>query len=213
MQHILRPKIQATGSTPADIYGAAGILVELIRNVAPRLRQALLCDHVAISNSAPVVVKDGNPLLPNFEAGIYAFRQKVQDCGVLAVWDGASNRTIYGDPKANAWFRFVHDMGHMLYWRGFNTDDELKLHAELWAWIETDPQFWEYEAYIQNLVFAVYAADTEGQTMYESINGHFPTDQFSFVVEWVEHVCSGLQARPPYEDHERTTLRLSGSKA
>ena len=91
----------------------------------------------------------------------------------VPVWDGASDRTIWGHPDVNALVRAWHDRTHVDRGLTFETGDEIRVaHAQL-ALIDGTA---EYE---------VLRADTIGQTLYAARWGAFPDDQRAFVVSCI----------------------------
>ena len=98
--------------------------------------------------------------------------------------------SIYGDAKANAWFRAFHDLGHLVYNREMTYEEEAQL--ALTQWLDLEPTFLEMGAtpnLIQDL-YRLYLFDTVGQSRYCLLTGRFPHDQTAFadalhhVLDW-----------------------------
>lgn len=159
---------------------AAYHLSILYRAIAYPLTQALAVSGVKLNHSCPRVVA-GQPYDVSGETAVSVMRDAVASTGMLWVSSDFCDDTIYETASDNHWFRFVHDMGHLLYGCAFDSAGESKLHASLWQWIETCPQYWALPADQQRWVKAVYLADTQGQTDYFDVVGEFPSNQAGFV--------------------------------
>lgn len=163
---------------PIDL--AAYHLSILYRAIAYPLTQALKLSGVPISHACPRVVA-GQPYDVTGAVAVSVMRAKVVETGMLWVSSDFCDNTIYETASDNQWFRFVHDMGHILYGLAFDSAGEKQLHKNLWQWIETCPQYWALTAEQQRWVYAVYMADTQGQTDYFDLLGEFPPNQRAFV--------------------------------
>lgn len=163
---------------------AATVLVQMYKEAAPSLRQDLLEYHgTAVYNRGPVGVFY-EPY--DVELGVGAMRKQVREAGGLLVSLLNADTAIYG-AEGNAWFRFIHDMGHMLYVLEFTADDENKLHNLLWVhYLRHTPSFGKLSKLEQELVRMVYDADTTGQTNYFTEHGDFPADQTAFAIEYLK---------------------------
>ena len=118
--------------------------------------------------------------------GVDAMREAVRVERVLLVSLLNADTAIYG-AEGNAWFRFFHDLGHMLYGLDFTAEDENKLHALLWVHhLEGTRTFAELSKLEQELVSLVYDADTTGQTDYFTEHGEFPADQTAFAIAYLK---------------------------
>ena len=162
------------------IANAADKLGQLYRDIAPRLRAALSMRGIVIRNGCPVTVADEADL-PTIDLGLAGFIAAVRESRQLAVSSEFCSTAIYPQVTDNLWFRYVHDMGHMLYGCEFDYAGESCLHPLLWNWIETSPTFWALSLEEQRWVWCVYHADTQGQTDYFEETGEFPDDQAAFV--------------------------------
>lgn len=165
-----------------SIRGAAVLLAQLYRDIAPDLRLALRLRYsISLNHQCPVTAPEH--LLPSITDGWAAFLVQVKEAGRLTVSRENCATSIYPQPNDNLWFRFVHDMGHLLYQCEFDYAGETELHRRLWAWIETTPLFWSLTREEQRWVWLVYLADTQGQTDYYEEHGSFPVDQAAFVID------------------------------
>lgn len=112
---------------------------------------------------------------------LHALRGCVKEHRRLVVALEHGETSIYGDAKANAWFRAFHDLGHLVYNREMTYEEEVQL--ALTQWLDLEPIFREMGAtlnLIQDL-FRLYLFDTVGQSRYCLLTGRFPSDQVAFV--------------------------------
>lgn len=159
---------------PIDL--AAYHLANLYRHIAFPLTQALKFQGVNLTHSCPRTTP-GQPYDVTGDAPLTAMRDKVVATGQLWVSSDFCADTIYETAADNQWFRFIHDMGHLLYGCEFDSAGEAELHKRLWQWLETCPSFWALTTEEQRWVKAVYLADTQGQTDYFDEHGEFPKYQ------------------------------------
>lgn len=148
--------------------------------IAYPLTLALAASGVKINHSCPRVVA-GQPYDVGGKNAVSVMRDTVASSGTLWVSSDFCEGTIYETASDNHWFRFIHDMGHILYGCEFDYAGETRLHGSLWQWIESCPQFWALTSEQQRWVKAVYLADTQGQTEYFELFGVFPNNQAEFV--------------------------------
>jgi len=99
------------------------------------------------------------------------YEELAPNAGILTVWGGASDNTIYGDPKVNHAFRALHDVLHLRYNLPFTLEGEVSLAKLQAAQFEGD--------YVQEAVFLEVA----GQAQYFAEYGKFPDDQVRFIKE------------------------------
>ena len=99
----------------------------------------------------------------------------------IVVWSEASNATIYGSPEVNYAFRAWHDWCH---WRGlhrFTTEGEAAV-----AKMQADHIDAIYGASDQTHRWRkIIEAQVIGQQRHQERYGHYPTDQFAFVEEYL----------------------------
>lgn len=163
------------------IEQAAFNLSVLYRHAAHNLVEALANKGIKLNHRCPRVTA-GQPHVVEGPLALLDMRHKVQETGQLWVSSDFSDQTIYPEPSDNHWFRFVHDMGHLLYDCGFDSEGEAKLHPLLWQWLATVPGFHSLTPQEQRWCWAVYMADTQGQSDYFDEHGEFPEDQRAFVI-------------------------------
>lgn len=161
-----------------DITRATYHLACMYHRAAFKLQTALRYKGIDIRHGCPKPY-NGEPYDP--ADGVQNMIDGVRCTGHLYTSDLHCDGTVYETRIDNIWFRFVHDMGHMLYGLDFTHEAEATLHLKLWNWLETQPQFHALTAKEQRWAWAVYTADTQGQTEYEQKHGKFPTDQRAFV--------------------------------
>ena len=116
---------------------------------------------------------------------------EMRDCirdnnSVLFVAQEGCADSIYGH-TGNAWFRAMHDLGHLTFGKETTYKDECELAMILWPFIadELPADYW-YDC------AQVYIADTIGQSMYCDEHGVFPADQIAFVQAVCRNEVQGL---------------------
>ena len=95
----------------------------------------------------------------------------------LPVWDGASDRTPYGDARVNHAFRAWHDATHKAGGYGFTLEGEratcaAQARAVMLAYPRA-PRLW----------LALLDAEINGQAAHFAAHGFFPADQTAFIKE------------------------------
>lgn len=96
----------------------------------------------------------------------------------LMIWQGASDNTIFGDPKVNLLFRAWHDYEHIVNQFPFTTEGESMTAFKQIAQL---PQEWGFE---QRLILT----EVIGQVLYNHYhNGAFPVDQRRFAVGYMQN--------------------------
>lgn len=171
-------------------FAAAFQLAQLYRDIEPRLRVSLAHKGIYVANYIPRGVH-GTPI--PVDQGIKHFTATVQARRELLVSKDFCDTSIYPAMVDNLWFRHVHDLGHMLYQCDFDSAGERELHPQLWKWIETSPGYWMLSRNEQRWVYAVYWADTQGQTEYYDEHGKFPDDQAEFVSSYASQLIAELE--------------------
>lgn len=168
----------------ADIVKrAAAVLVGMYKEAAHDLRARLRSRlNVTVNNRGPVGVCY-EPY--DVELGVDAMFMQVRESRMLFVSLLNADTAIYG-AEGNAWFRFFHDLGHLLYQLEFTAEDENKLHQLLWCHLSRTSSFLKLSLLEQELVRIVYDADTTGQTNYYTEHGEFPADQTAFAIEYLK---------------------------
>jgi hypothetical protein len=112
---------------------------------------------------------------------LHALREYVKEHRRLVVALEHGETSIYGNAKANAWFRAFHDLGHLVYNREMTYEEEVQLALTQWG--DLEPIFREMGA-TRNLIqdlYRLYLFDTVGQSRYCLLTGRFPSDQVAFV--------------------------------
>lgn len=116
-------------------------------------------------------------LAPKFQASDIApstFESlKEQASGSLVVWAGASDSTIYGDPKVNHAFRAWHDSIHLKLNSPFTLQGERIVALEQARLIGSET--------MGHLI----VAEVIGQAEYNLETGLFPIDQKAFVIAYL----------------------------
>ncbi len=96
----------------------------------------------------------------------------------LIVWRGASDGSVFGDPKINHLFRAWHDLMHILNKFDFSTEGESMTGFLQMAQL---PEDWHFE---RQLILS----EVIGQVLYYKYHNEFPTDQRAFALY---HMFSG----------------------
>lgn len=171
----------------------ARLLVAMYKEAAPMLRAALAaCKQIEISNTEPLLLPD-QPYDVDLPDALVRMQGSVKLLNKLWVSAEFSDTSVYGK-LGNWWFRYVHDMGHMLYDLGFDDESEGKLHIMLWDALRRTPVFQVAPQANKASAWLVYQADTKGQTDFHEKFGEFPEDQAAFVSMWVGHWGKNLDA-------------------
>ena len=96
------------------------------------------------------------------------------DLSALPVWDGASDRTVFGDARVNHAFRAWHDSHHIRLGADFTLAGETRVCeaqiAELHRLWPRHPLVWD----------RLIRVEVIGQVTYAVTHGHFPIDQIQF---------------------------------
>lgn len=168
-----------------QVLNAAAFLAQAYRDIEPRLRSALARRGIIIRNYCPSVV-NGQPY--DVSLGIQPMIQRVTSERTLYVSGEFSEGTVYPAPADNHWFRHVHDMVHLLCEGGFDVEGETEVHSWLWQFIQTTPGYWGLTDDECEWVWAVYYADTYGQTEFFDGCGDFPAFQRQFVIKKAQEI-------------------------
>jgi hypothetical protein len=113
-------------------------------------------------------------LAPRFEVsdrapGTFADLVASRTGGLLQVWPGASEGTIYGDPRVNWAFRAWHDALHLSLGAGFDLEGERRVAEEQARVLGCDG------------MGAIVLAEVLDQAEHFARTGAFPTDQAAFM--------------------------------
>lgn len=112
--------------------------------------------------------------------------------GSFTVWNGASERTIWGRRSINHAFRAWHDAAHYLGQYDFNRAGET---ATLGMQERQLVQYMVHQGYSWRQIDAMKAllrCEILGQLEYQERNGEFPNDQRAFAIEWLRINYSDL---------------------
>jgi hypothetical protein len=118
------------------------------------------------------------------------------------VYAGGSENTIYGDPEVNYHFRAWHDWCH---WQG---KYDFSLAGELGAYhLQCDHLVAIYGASDTTRRWQrILYADIIGQKLYFRQHGSFPTDQMTFVRQYLETANCPAAAVPQLGDRDMHTV-------
>jgi hypothetical protein len=101
--------------------------------------------------------------------------QSYSETGRIFVWDGASDKTIWGDVRINHAFRAWHDYNHAITYQDFTlAGEKIVCHAQInrcWAISESNQA---------PLFKRILEVDCISQVEYFYKNGSFPDNQIDF---------------------------------
>lgn len=102
--------------------------------------------------------------------------------GVIPVWTGESDRTIFGSSRVNHLFRFWHDYIHIKHRLGFDLEGESIVAA-----------IQQYEL-PQEFIFEKELIHIEvvGQAQYYFVNSQFHSNQREFTIEYLNNPSEAL---------------------
>lgn len=91
----------------------------------------------------------------------------------LIIWSGASDNTIYADPKVNHMFRAWHDSLHIKLNAPFTLQGEIYVATEQARQVGSD------------ILAEIILAEVKGQAEYFDKHGEFPVNQISFIKQYL----------------------------
>jgi hypothetical protein len=109
-----------------------------------------------------------------------ALLSHMQGGNKMLVWDGACEKTIFGDAATNQAFRAWHDAIHYKFRFDFSENGEFSAMLV---------QLAQLEYYFPTVYKAggkeIIRAEIEGQLAYQKLWGYFPTDQKAFILGYL----------------------------
>lgn len=114
------------------------------------------------------------------------------ETGRLCIWAGASEGTVYGEPRHNWMYRAWHDWCHI------QSGVCNRRHGPLGCFeprAERDVTRWQAGPVDSTLFQQIVLADTGGQVIYYEREGDFPVDQAAFTVALVNRTGHGAIVR------------------
>ena len=167
-QYSLPIKNRGTEPHGMQVHDAALVLVPAFQRTVRMYRET----HPALKNLRLLVRRESPETLPELLAEVKR--------GSLTVTYLHSETSIYGVP-GNVWFRWHHDLGHVITGLETKYRDELAL-AELQLWHIAEAINGRGLSYQQRaFVLACYMADTAAQADHYQEFGGFPDDQAAHV--------------------------------
>lgn len=117
-----------------------------------------------------------------------ALRKHYKKTGRILVWNGASDRTIFGDPEVNFAFRAWHDYTHLKISAPFDRPGETAV-----ALVQTADMY-QRMGYCNNSRRYARIIDAEivGQLRHQETFGEFPEDQLGFVQAYLKNATRSL---------------------
>ena len=116
--------------------------------------------------------------------GTFESHKKIyKETGVIHIWTGCSENTIFGDAKVNHYFRAWHDYIHIVYDLGYSITEE-----SIVCNIQRDmlPSDWNLERDLIN-------AEIIGQAHYFYKNNEFVKNQRDFTSQYLKSSIIALQ--------------------
>lgn len=115
----------------------------------------------------------------DIEGTFQRHKKRFEESGVISIWTGASEGTIFGDPTINHKFRAWHDYIHLTHNLGYDFIGE-SITANVQA--SQLPNDWLFE---RELVLC----EVVGQAQYNMMTGEFVEDQRQFTVDYLQNPC------------------------
>lgn len=103
-------------------------------------------------------------------------KQRWEREGVIHIWTGASDKTIFGDAGINIYFRAWHDYLHLKHDLGYDFIGETAVAQIQMAML---PKEWHFERMLVN-------SEVVGQALYFMKHGKFIEDQRKFTITFLE---------------------------
>jgi len=118
----------------------------------------------------------------DIEGTFKAHQKRFRDTKKIHIWNGESEKTIFGDSKFNLYFRAWHDYIHIKYGFGYSQTDEAIVSD-----IQKNqlPKDWIFE---RELIHA----EIVGQAHYNYINNSFVKEQRLFTIEYLQDTVKAL---------------------
>ena len=118
----------------------------------------------------------------NIEATFELHKKIYRNTGKIHIWNGASDKTIFGDSIINCKFRAWHDYIHINYNLGYSITEE-----SIVCDIQKDmlPFTWDFEK-------KLIECEIRGQVHYFYRNNKFVENQRLFTIKWLESSIDAL---------------------
>lgn len=107
-----------------------------------------------------------------------ATKAKFEKTGIIEIWMGSSDNTIFGEPHINHIFRAWHNMTHFKYDQPFNFGGESTVATIQCSQLPTD---WIFER-------ELLTAEVLGQNQYYRIHREYVTNQRQFAYDYLFNV-------------------------
>ena len=147
--------------------------------------------NVAIQHIASRLFPCGFDVSPDAPGTYEALCDHVSRTGRMVVWDGSSDRTIYGDDETNYAFRAWHDFHHVMGKHDFTAHGEAAAcEAQCADLIRVYGDCAKIRYWCE-----IIRAEVIGQGEYSRIHGEFPTDQLSFVRHYLVNPLAAVETR------------------
>ena len=103
--------------------------------------------------------------------------------GRITVWEGASDKTIFGDPQINHMFRAWHDWCHLMGRCDFSIEGEQAAACMQMEHVKTLFGDGDTGQHFCRII----EAEVIGQALYEQLHSSFPEDQMQFVKAYLKY--------------------------
>lgn len=107
--------------------------------------------------------------------------EHIQRTGRVLVWDGASDRTVFGDPEVNWAFRAWHDFHHYRLQAEFNPLGERRV---AYAQINDVRRLYGHGP-IADFIVRLVLCEVLGQLEYHERHNDYPADQWLFAQRYL----------------------------
>lgn len=138
--------------------------------------------NVAVNHIAGQLFPCGFDVIDDAPDTLESLTDYIERTGRIAVWSGASDRTVFSDPETNYAFRAWHDFHHWRHQLSFDAYGERVVLEHQVADIRT---LYGHGADADRMV-EILEAEVLGQLMHEAEHGDFPEDQRAFAQAWLD---------------------------
>ena len=147
--------------------------------------------NVAVNHIASRLFPTGFDVADDAPQTLEELTAHIKRTGRMAVWSGASERTVFSDPETNYAFRAWHDWHHWRHQLPFDAEGERKVCERQIADVRL---LYGYSADADRMV-AILEAEVLGQLAHQVEHGEFPKDQHAFAAAWLS---SSWQTGTPF---------------
>jgi len=139
--------------------------------------------NAVVKGMTDILLPNGFDTTPCSMDGFEQLTRHFNATGRILVWDGGSDKTVFGEPAVNHAFRAWHDLMHITLNQPFTPEGERKV---------CDIQIQQAIIYMREImeindasrikaVVDMLDIEVNGQVQFEKDNGFFPDDQRAFM--------------------------------